>query len=170
MDWQSELTHLGMVALAGALGAIVGLEREVSDKPAGLKTHILVAAGSALLVVLGRGMLETYQDDEGLVQSDPIRMIQAIVIGISFLGAGTIIHQANNTVEGLTTAASIFVTTGVGIATATGHLILAAGSALFAALVLALVAWGERRMQQRMAKPPQNAANTEWAARRRSLR
>lgn len=72
--------------------------------------------------------------------------MQAIVIGISFLGAGTIIHQGNDRVEGLTTAASIFLTAGLGIAVAVGQVVLAAGITVFAVIVLALVGWIERRL------------------------
>lgn len=137
MGWSEDLNLLGLVALAGALGAIIGLEREILDKPAGLRTHIFVCAASALLMLLGDAVLDSFQDKgHHSMQADPIRVIQAIVIGISFLGTGTIIHASGNRVEGLTTAASIFLTAGIGIAVATEHVVLAAGTALFGVTVL----------------------------------
>lgn len=146
MDWSSDLESLGTVALAGGLGAVVGLERELSDKPAGLRTHIFVSAGAALLMLLGDMVLDNFEyKGSGLINADPIRVIQAIVIGISFLGAGTIIHQGGDRIEGLTTAASIFLTAGIGIAVAVEHVVLSAGTAILAVLVLALLGWIERR-------------------------
>lgn len=141
IHWEYELMNLGLVALAAVLGAIVGLERELADKPAGLRTHMFVSAASAMLVLLGDPVLDEFQQGEGIesVDADPIRIIQAIVIGISFLGAGTIFHQGGDRVEGLTTAASILLTSGVGIAVAVGQIIFAAGTAILAVTILLFV-------------------------------
>ncbi len=148
MEWLADLQSLGLVALAGGLGAIIGLEREVSDKPAGLRTHIFVSAGAALLMLLGDAIVDNFEEQEAnrIITADPIRVMQAIVIGISFLGAGTIIHQGKDRVEGLTTAASVFLTAGIGIAVAVEHLVLAIGVTLFAVIVLWLVGWLKRRI------------------------
>lgn len=143
-----DLEAFGQVALAGLLGAVIGIEREIADKPAGLRTHILVAAGCALLVVLAEGSVDYFQrhtPDEQIV-ADPIRVIQAIVIGISFLGAGTIIHYQERYVEGLTTAASIFLTAGIGIAVGIDRIWLAVETSVFALLVLVSVGWVEKRV------------------------
>ncbi len=140
MNWIAELQNLGLVVTAGGLGAVIGLEREIHDKPAGLRTHIFVSAASALLVVLADSMVHTFgQHSAEVTRADPTRIVQAIVVGISFLGAGTILHHGGNRVEGLTTAASILLTAVVGIAVALEHLVLAAGTTLFAVLVLALL-------------------------------
>lgn len=143
MEWLVEYTdlkNLGLVALAGLLGGIIGIEREISDKPAGLRTHILVAAGSALFMIVGNSILSDLQpNDARAINADPIRVIQAIVVGISFLGTGTIIHQRGTYVEGLTTAASIFLTAGIGIAVTIGKISLAIGTTLLAIVVLTLV-------------------------------
>jgi hypothetical protein len=90
-EWESQLWEVGLVALAGALGAIIGVEREFADKPAGLRTHILVCAASALLMLIGKGVLQQFSVEgvDSAYRADPLRIIQAIVIGISFLGAGT---------------------------------------------------------------------------------
>ncbi len=78
-----------------------------------------------------------------------MRLIQAILIDISFLGTGTIIHEAGNRVEGLTTAASIFLTAGIGIAVAVRHWVLAVGTTLFGVLILVLIGWVEGRLGRR---------------------
>jgi putative Mg2+ transporter-C (MgtC) family protein len=148
MDWATDLSSLGVVALAGGLGAILGLEREIADKPAGLRTHIFVCAGSALLMLLGDSVVDSFDTESGgIINTDPIRVIQAIVIGISFLGTGTIVHQPGDRVEGLTTAASIFLTAGIGIAVAAERTLLATGTTLMGVGVLALVGWGERHLR-----------------------
>lgn len=148
MESALDLEAFGQVALAGLLGAVIGIEREIADKPAGLRTHILVAAGCALLVVLAEGALDFFQqhtpDDQ--IVADPIRVIQAIVIGISFLGAGTIIHYQDRYVEGLTTAASIFLTAGIGIAVGIDRIWLAVETSVFALLVLISIGWVEKRV------------------------
>ncbi|MCA9133821.1 MAG: MgtC/SapB family protein [Planctomycetales bacterium] len=149
MEWTTEFTHLGTVLLAGALGSTLGLERELSGKPAGLRTHVFVCAGSALLMILSELIVSSFLEaSDKRVSVDPNRIVQAIVVGISFLGAGTIIHERGQQVEGLTTAASIFLTAGIGIAVATQHYVLAVGTAGFAVTVLVLLGWIERRILQ----------------------
>lgn len=152
LDWnrmyEPELYNLALVGLAALFGAIVGLEREVADKPAGLRTHMFVCAAAAMLMLLSNVVLDEFQADKApeSLRSDPIRIIQAIVVGISFLGAGTIIHQGKDRVEGLTTAASILLTAGVGIAVAVGQFVFAGGTAIMAVVVLLIFGWAERRL------------------------
>lgn len=104
------------VIIAMTLGAVVGYDREASDKPAGLRTHMLVAGAAALFVGLGTIIAELYANISGArIQTDPIRVFEAIITGISFLGAGTIIrHRENDKVEGITTAASLLMTAAIG--------------------------------------------------------
>jgi putative Mg2+ transporter-C (MgtC) family protein len=150
MAWIDQLQGLELVLLAGGLGALVGLEREFSDKPAGLRTHILVCASSAMFMVLGEAILEEFKDEGAeYINSDPVRVLQAIVVGISFLGAGTII-QGRKRVDGLTTAASVFLTAGVGVAVAVGQLVLAVGTTLFAVAVLGVLGWLELRAKAKL--------------------
>ncbi|GAA5505893.1 MgtC/SapB family protein [Novipirellula caenicola] len=159
---EDQLYQIVVVVIAGALGAVVGIEREFADKPAGLRTHMFVCAASAMLVLLGDVVLERFnQGNENNISADPIRMIQAIVVGISFLGAGTIIHHQDNRVEGLTTAASILLTAGIGIAVAVGQLYFAVGIAVLAVVVLILVGFIERRIQRKVAKIKQKSDDTE---------
>jgi len=159
MDWPTELHHLMLIVIAGALGGLVGLEREFQKKPAGLRTHIFASAGAALLMIVGTAIIENYeQQGSELVESDPLRLVQAIVVGISFLGAGTILHEKDKGVEGLTTAASIFLTTGIGIATAVEEYVLAGGTALFSLITLTIIG----RIEHRVAAK-QNTSNDSKA-------
>jgi putative Mg2+ transporter-C (MgtC) family protein len=111
---------VGEVALAMLLGGLIGIEREAANKPAGFRTHMLVSGAAALLVSLGHALVETFQSDAPLrLQSDPIRIVEAIVTGVSFLGAGTIFRRARGEhVEGLTTAAALLLSAALGICVA----------------------------------------------------
>lgn len=102
--------------VAAFLGGLVGLEREAARRAAGLRTHILVSVGSALIMMTSIHLFELY---EGRVQVDPARLAAQVVSGIGFLGAGTIIRSGPS-VQGLTTAASLWVVSAVGLAVACG--------------------------------------------------
>lgn len=120
------------LTIAMLFGAVVGVQRERSGKPAGVRTHMLVATGSALFVL---GPLEF-----GMV-SDPLsRVIQGLITGIGFLGAGAILKlEATRSIEGLTTAAGIWMTAGIGLAVGLGRFGLALVSVAIAWFVLAVV-------------------------------
>jgi putative Mg2+ transporter-C (MgtC) family protein len=155
VDWVNQLQLLGHVALAGLLGGLIGAERERAHKPAGLRTHILVAAAAALLVQLGYLGISHLGPaalpdggDHQPIRADPIRIMQAIILGISFLGAGTILRERDARVEGLTTAATILLTATVGITTALRQYLLAAGVTLLTLLVLTALGWLERRSRR----------------------
>ncbi len=127
------------VVFAMFLGGLMGLERELAQKPAGLRTHMLVAGASSLLVVLGDIMIANYSSGSVVqaIQADPIRIMEAIITGISFLGAGTIIFRnRDETVEGLTTAASILFAAAIGIAVALQQYLLAAILTVIAIVIL----------------------------------
>ncbi len=114
------------------VGAVVGVQRERSGKPAGVRTHMLVALGAALFVV---GPMEF-----GMVESDLSRVIQGLVTGIGFLGAGAILKlEDKREIEGLTTAAGIWMTAAMGLAVGLGRFGLAFISVIFAWFVLAVV-------------------------------
>lgn len=138
-----QLYEVGLVALAALLGAVVGFEREFAAKPAGLRTHMFVCAASAMLMLLGDSVVERFELNEGTI-SDPIRIIQAIVIGISFLGTGTIIHTQGAHVEGLTTAATILFASGIGISVASERFVFALGITCLAVAILFVIGWTER--------------------------
>jgi putative Mg2+ transporter-C (MgtC) family protein len=145
----SQIDSLLLVAFAMVLGALMGLDREVKAKPAGLRTHMLVAGAAALLVSLGNVAIRHYESDAGsaLVRSDPIRIVEAVIAGVAFLGAGTIIRsRTDRRVEGLTTAASLLLAATVGIAVALSQFLLAIGVTIIALITLTGVQVIERRM------------------------
>jgi putative Mg2+ transporter-C (MgtC) family protein len=133
----SDLYELARILLAAALGGVIGFEREWAQRPAGLRTHMLVAGAACLMLAVGRAVVEQYGGRDG-VPVDPLRLIEATIVGISFLGAGTIFrNRAGNgqPVEGLTTAASILYTAIVGIAVSMEEYVLAVGATVLALLV-----------------------------------
>lgn len=137
-----QLQLLGSIALAMGLSALIGLEREAADKPAGLRTHMLVGGVAALLVGLSNILVDSFASREVAIGADPIRVIEAIVAGVAFLGAGTIIRRPDEAqTEGLTTAASLLFVAGIGVGVATYHFILAGGATLLALIILRLPQW-----------------------------
>jgi putative Mg2+ transporter-C (MgtC) family protein len=152
--YQVQLQILARVALAMLLGAAIGFEREIESKPAGLRTHILVGGAATLFVALVDVVVEHFSAELGgrLVQSDPVRIIEAVVTGVSFLGAGTIVlRRAKAQVEGLTTAASILFTAAVGVCVALSQFVLALGATVLVLITLrglGLIEMWLRRRQQ----------------------
>ena len=106
------------LALATACGAAIGIERELHDKPAGLRTNMLICVGSALITMVSLHVALSYAERQVNI-ADPGRIAAQIVSGIGFIGAGTII-QARGSVHGLTTAATIWVMAGIGLAIGSG--------------------------------------------------
>jgi putative Mg2+ transporter-C (MgtC) family protein len=151
MDWSGQLEIIGEVALAILLGGVIGFEREAADKPAGFRTHMLVAGAAALLVGLSSALIESFGADSipRSLSADSIRLVQGIIIGISFIGGGTIIrHAQKQKVEGLTTAASLLLTGGIGIAVALRQFVVAVGTTLLAIVVLRVLAWLEEYLKR----------------------
>ncbi|MFA5897547.1 MAG: MgtC/SapB family protein [Hyphomicrobium sp.] len=126
--------------LAAGLGAAVGLEREYRQKPAGLRTNILIALGSALFTILSISM--------GHESGTADRIAAQIVTGIGFLGGGAIL-RSGNTVHGMTTAATIWVNAAIGVAAGMGQYTLATATAVLTLVVLGILppieAYFERR-------------------------
>ena len=108
VEWEMALRLL----MSGVLGGLIGYEREYQHKSAGLRTHILVCVGSCLIMILS---IKLYTAVQGLTNADPARLAAQVVSGIGFLGAGSILKEGPN-VRGLTTAASMWVVSGVGLA------------------------------------------------------
>jgi len=100
--------------LAALLGGLVGLEREYKRKEAGLRTYALVSLGSALFTIIAFEVFKDFLEKPG-VNIDPLRVIQAVAIGIGFIGAGLIIYRQHH-VEGLTSAAGLWIVAGIGVA------------------------------------------------------
>ncbi|MFB2594239.1 MgtC/SapB family protein [Paracoccus sp. p4-l81] len=123
---------------AALMGSLIGWEREVNARPAGLRTHMLVSLASALFALLALEL--TYLGDEAGVRltSDPLRMIEAVTSGVAFLAAGSIITSGGK-VKGLTTGASMWMAGAVGLACGIGKLQLALVAMVFALIVLWIV-------------------------------
>ena len=137
-----DLIFITRLFVAGALGALVGLEREFRAKEAGLRTHFLVAIGSALIMLVSQyGFTEFLADANvsggGFYRADISRIAAQIVSGIGFIGAGAIMVQRHS-VSGLTTAAALWVVAGIGMAVGAGHYFLALVATLFTLLGLEL--------------------------------
>lgn len=134
----SDLDLVARIAVATLLGALIGLERELTDQSAGLRTHISVALGAALFAIVSAYGFEEFVQPraDSNYQVDVTRVASNIVTGVGFLGGGAIIKQGA-TVRGLTTAASMWVTAAVGMAVGLGSYLMAWVST--AALLVALV-------------------------------
>lgn len=137
------LDLLGRLLLAAVLGGLIGLEREVHDKPAGLRTNLLICVGATLLTDLSIHFAEFTVNEQ--VRADPARITAQIVSGIGFLGAGTII-QSRGSVTGLTTAATLWVVAAIGMAVGSGAHIEAVGTAVLVLVALAPLNWLEHRV------------------------
>jgi putative Mg2+ transporter-C (MgtC) family protein len=122
--------------VAIVLSGVLGWEREAAGKSAGVRTHMLVGLGAALFVILGELFVLRFSGQE-LMRFDPVRIVEAVVTGISFLGAGTIfVSRGEERVKGLTTAASILVTAAVGMMVGLRYYGLAAGVTVLVFTVL----------------------------------
>jgi putative Mg2+ transporter-C (MgtC) family protein len=132
-----ELQFLIRLLVAAALAAVLGWEREHARKPAGLRTHMLVGIAAALYTALAQLVVVDISPSEKGFQADPIRAIQAVAIGIGFLGSGVIfVSRHEDRVQGLTTAASIWATAAIGIAAGLERYILAVGATMLLLFVL----------------------------------
>jgi putative Mg2+ transporter-C (MgtC) family protein len=128
-----QMVRVGLRLVAAlVIGTVIGLQRELSHKPAGLRTHLLVALGSALLIIAA--------ENAGLKATGVARVIQGLVTGIGFLGGGTILKLTReHEIRGLTTAAGIWLTAAASIAAGLGEFGDALLGVLFALIVLTVV-------------------------------
>lgn len=149
-SWSTMVAELRLdlllkLVLAVVLGGVIGLERELAGKPAGLRTNILICIGAALLtdvsIEITKGKLP------GTQLGDPSRLAAQIVSGIGFIGAGTIM-QARGTVTGLTSAATIWVVAAIGITIGAGLYLEATGAGLLVAIVLAGLGTLEHKLRR----------------------
>jgi len=130
------------LVVAVLLGALLGYDRERQDSAAGLRTHMLVALGAALMVIGAQ--------QSGMDSADMSRVLQGIVAGIGFLGAGAIIKlNEKEQIKGLTTAATIWSTAAIGVAAGLGLAITAAAATLLALAILALLPRVERHIARK---------------------
>ncbi len=138
------LEILARLAIAVLCGGILGWEREWQSKPAGLRTHMLVALGSAGFTVATLTLATTFERD-GEYQIDPLRVIEGVIGGIGFLGAGSII-QSQGSVKGITTAATIWVVGAIGVGCGIGALKVAGIITAFAIAILTPLGYLENRL------------------------
>lgn len=131
----SQITRITLrLLVAAVLGGLLGYEREHHGKSAGVRTHMLVAMGAALFVLIPQ--------QAGVSNSDMTRVLQGLITGVGFLGAGTIIFKSGqDEVRGLTTAAGIWVTAAIGLAAGMGRESTAILSTFVALFILAAVPW-----------------------------
>ena len=147
---QLELTMVLRLIVAAILGGIVGMERGSGDRPAGFRTHILVCVGSALFMLVSiygfddiAPVTTNLEDDIG-TRRDTARIAAQVVSGIGFLGAGTILHEGL-TIKGLTTAASLWIVSAIGLAVGSGMYLLSAVATMLTMLTLVTFRTWEKR-------------------------
>jgi putative Mg2+ transporter-C (MgtC) family protein len=143
-------TFILRLSLATLLGAVIGFEREYHAKEAGVRTHLLVALGACLFMILSAYGFD-FMLDRDHVSFDPSRIASQVVTGIGFIGAGTIIFQ-KNTIRGLTTAAGVWVTAAIGLACGGGLYTLALASTLMVLLGLEAFNYWLRRIDSKRKK------------------
>jgi putative Mg2+ transporter-C (MgtC) family protein len=137
-----DLSILLRVAAAMAFGGVLGFEREIGHHTAGLRTHMMIAGAAALIVSLGHIVAQDFAQApyRELLQMDPLRLIEAVVAAVGFVGAGAILRAGGrDRVRGLTTASSLLMAAAIGIAAGLGNYLLAFGASLLSILVLALL-------------------------------
>lgn len=142
LPWTEISLRLG---LAAVFGAIIGLERERKDWAAGMRTHMMVSMGSALIMLVSSFGFNDIMG-ESYAELDPSRVAAQIVSGIGFIGAGTILFRKPATVLGLTTASGLWTVSGIGMATGGGMYFAASAATLFSIIIL----WGLHPIQKKI--------------------
>lgn len=140
VSWKEAVIRL---ILSAIIGGSIGIEREVSNRPAGLRTHILVSVGSTLIMLVSI--------DGAKIGADPSRIAAQVVSGIGFLGAGTILRTGDN-VKGLTTAASLWICAGIGLAIGSGNYLGGVVTAVIVLLSLVSLGSVEKKVFKRSYK------------------
>jgi len=138
------------------LGAVIGWERFVDHKPAGLRTHTLVCLGSTAFMVAA----ERFLSAGGYANVDPTRVMQGVITGVGFLGAGSII-QAGGSVRGLTTAATVWLVAAIGVAVGAGDMGIALSLTGMAIVVLRGFRWIEEAWRRHHPRPPHDRTDVE---------
>lgn len=153
MDWMDQLNVVVATAIAMTLGGMVGFERELQDRPAGFRTHMLVAGAAALLVGIGLMTLHNPAVVSVLpaeqLRMDPLRLVESVIAGVAFIGAGTIFaSRSAEAVVGITTAASLLMVAVIGIAAGLQYYVLAVTATALTLLVLTVLKWMERTLRK----------------------
>lgn len=132
------------LVFATLLGGIIGFERELKQRSAGLRTHMLVALAAAIFTVITFEILHDVEAGPG--GADPIRIIEAVTAGVAFLAAGAIIHGGADGVQGLTTGAGMWTAGALGLASGGGYYLIALLGGALTVIILALLHWFERKL------------------------
>lgn len=143
-DTVSPVVSAARLIAALLLGALIGMEREIKGKPAGLRTHVLVSAGAALFVLVGLELGDLTFGDAGSSTIDPLRLIEAVTAGVAFLAAG-LIFTSGGKVRNITTGAALWLSGAIGLACGAGEVPLAAMATALVLIVLSLLGWLEKR-------------------------
>jgi putative Mg2+ transporter-C (MgtC) family protein len=126
------------MGIAMLLGGFIGLERELKDRPAGLRTHMMVSLAAATFTLLSAELISDSTEAPEIMRIDSLRLIEAVIAGVAFLGAGAII-RAGRDVRGLTTGASLWMSGAIGVACGGGYYVIAASASVLALAVLYLL-------------------------------
>ena len=138
------------LVLAASLGAVLGLERSLAGKHAGMRTYALVSTGSAMFVIIGVQASYQLASFTGI---NPLQIASNVVLGVGFLGTGLAVFRGDHPVE-LTTAAGLWVAAGIGMAAGFGFGVLALGGAVIAVLILTLLLSVENKVRDRYSDKP----------------
>ncbi|HPG21603.1 MAG TPA: MgtC/SapB family protein [Amaricoccus sp.] len=149
-----------VLRLAGALllCGLIGLERESRDRPAGLRTHMMVGLASAVYCIVLLEMIAAFGEGEGQLRLDPVRLIEAVTSGVAFLAAGMIVF-AKGEVRGLTTGTSLWLAAAVGLAVGLGLWPVAVLATILALVVVGLLKRAERAARRGESARPASAGS-----------
>ncbi|MFG6160412.1 MgtC/SapB family protein [Halomonas sp. 1390] len=145
---ETEISLLDMftrLGVAAGLALVLGLERELRGKPAGLRSHMLVSLGAAAFLIVGMEILFATAEGDPSARIDPTRIVEGVIGGIGFLGAGSIIRSGTS-VHGITTGATIWLAGAIGIAAGVNNFPLAAMVTLMALLIMTVLGAIERTL------------------------
>lgn len=136
-----DVSTVSRLVLALVLSMLIGWEREAKHKDAGLRTHMLVGLGSCAFMLVALALSENLSANDDSVSIDPSRVIQGLIGGIGFLGAGAIIHGGGDEVRGLTTGAGIWLVGAIGLACGAGSYGLAIVITILAIVIMLFCGW-----------------------------
>jgi putative Mg2+ transporter-C (MgtC) family protein len=145
------LDMLARLMVATGLALCLGLERELRGKPAGLRSHMLVSLGSAAFIMVGMSVLFSTTEGDHAASIDPNRVVEGVIGGIGFLGAGSIIRSGAH-IEGITTGASIWLAGAIGVAAGINNFPLATMVTLLGLLIMVLLGRFEHDMIENLAE------------------
>jgi putative Mg2+ transporter-C (MgtC) family protein len=142
------------------LGGIIGFEREAKNRPAGLKTHIMVALAAAVFAIISVEAIHTAGMDSENFKPDPLRVVEAVTAGVAFLAAGTIVLSRGE-VHGITTGASLWLTGAIGLCIGFGHWVIGFAAVAAGISILFVVGFVESRLNSNGSIPVEEGAGPQ---------